>query len=156
MGFIIVLTPIVIGSWPVISAAVTAAAVGLGLNATNSVHGLVSQEQDTSEQVVEVELEDSQVLAESVASGKELVFTKDGITLRVTRDARGQCKICATGKGFAETELKRVAEEFSQKVSQSFIYNRTVTELKKHNFQTVNEDVTEDGTIRVHVRRWVE
>ena len=32
MGFIIVLTPIVIGSWPVISAAVTAAAVGLGLN----------------------------------------------------------------------------------------------------------------------------
>jgi hypothetical protein len=155
MGFIIVLTPVIIGSWPIISAAVTAAAVGLGLNAANSAHELVSQQQD-NEQIVEVELDGSEVLVEGVAAGNEMVFTKDGITLRVSRDARGRCKICATGKGFAETELKRVAEEFSQKVSQSFIYNRTVTELKKHNFQTVNEDVTEDGTIRVHVRRWVD
>ena len=154
MGVVIILTPVVIGSWPVIAAAVTAAAAGLGLNVSEKVREGLYEEERAAEQQVEVELEDSQVLAENVASGKELVLTKDGITLRVTRDARGLCKICASGKGHTQTELKQIAKEFSQKVSQCFIYNRTVTELKKHNFQTVNEDVTEDGTIRVHVRRW--
>lgn len=156
MGIVIILTPIVIGSWPIISAAVTAAAAGLGLNVSEKIRQSLHEVESTSEQVVEVELENSQILAESVASGKELVLTKDGITLRVMRDVRGQCKICASGKGYTETELKLVAEEFSQKVSQCFIYNRTVTELKKHNFQTINEEVTEDGTIRVHVRRWMD
>ena len=154
MGVVIILTPVVIGSWPVIAAAVTAAAAGLGLNVGKKVSEALQEEQQITDQQVEVELEDSQVLAESAASGKELVLAKDGITLKVTRDARGRCKICASGKGYAETELKQMAEQFSQKVSQCFIYNRTVTELKKHNFQTVNEEVAEDGTIRVHVRRW--
>ena len=154
MGVIIILTPVVIGSWPVIAAAVTAAAAGLGLNVSEKVREGLHEEERAAEQQVEVELEDSQVLSESVASGKELVLTKDGITLKVTRDARGLCKICASGKGYSQTELKQTAEQFSQKVSQCFIYNRTVTELKKHDFQMVNEDVTEDGTIRVHVRRW--
>lgn len=156
MGVVIILTPVVIGSWPVIAAAVTAAAAGLGLNVSEKVREGLREEERVTEQQVEVQLEDSQVLAESVASGKEMVLTKDGITLKVTRDARGHCKICASGKGYSQTELKQMAEQFSQKVSQCFIYNRTVTELKKHNFQTVNEDVTEDGTIRVHVRRWVD
>jgi hypothetical protein len=156
MGVVIILTPIVIGSWPVIAAAVTAAAAGFGLNVSEKVREGLHEEARVNEQQVEVELEDSQVLAESVASGKELVLTKDGITLKVTRDARSQCKICASGKGYSQTELKQKAEQFSQKVSQCFIYNRTVTELKKHNFQTVNEEIAEDGTIRVHVRRWVD
>jgi len=154
MGVVIVLTPVVIGSWPVIAAAVTAAAAGLGLNVSEKVKEALQEEQQTNEQQVEVQLEDSQVLADSVASGKELVLTKDNITLKVTRDARGECKICASGQGYTQAELKQIAEQFSQKVSQCFIYNRTITELKRHNFQTVDEDVTEDGTIRVHVRRW--
>lgn len=156
MGVVIILTPVIIGSWPVITAAVTAAAAGLGLNVSEKVRESLKKNQNASEKVVEVELEESQVLAENVASGKELFLTKDDITIRVTRDARGHCKICANGKGHSQTEIKRIAEEFSQKVSQCFVYNRTITELKKHNFQTVNEDVTEDGTIRVHVRRWTD
>ena len=37
MSTVIILTPIIIGSWPVISAAVTAAAVGLGMNIKETV-----------------------------------------------------------------------------------------------------------------------
>lgn len=156
MGVIIVLTPVVIGSWPVITAAVTAAAAGLGLNVSEKVRQSLRENGAVGEANVEVELEKSQVLAENVASGKELVLTSGDIQLRITRDARGRCKVCASGKGHTQAELKQIAEAFSMKVSQCFIYNRTVTELKKHNFQTVNEDVAEDGTIRVHVRRWVD
>ena len=83
-------------------------------------------------------------------------MTKDGVTLKVTRDARGQCKVCAEGIGHSKAELKRTAEEFTQKLTQCFVYHRTVSELKNKNFQMVNEEVAEDGTIRVHVRRWVD
>lgn len=156
MGVVIILTPVVIGSWPVIAAAVTAAAAGLGLNVTEKIRESLEESEPVTEQNVEVELDQSEILAEGLASGKELVLTKDNITLRVTRDARGQCKICASGKGYTAAQLKNTAEEFSMKVSQCFVYNRTITELKRHDFQMVNEDVAEDGTIRVHVRRWVD
>lgn len=156
MSTIIILTPIIIGSWPAISAAVMAAAVGLGLNLKEQVQEELQATDVTNEQVVEVELESSEILGSQIASGKEMVLTKDGITLRVTRDERGQCKICAEGKGYNKVELKLFAEEFAQKVTQCFVYHRTVTELKNKDFQMINEEVTEDGTIRVHVRRWVQ
>ena len=156
MSTIVILTPVIIGSWPVISAAVTAAAVGLGLNVKEKVQEICQEIGVDENQSVEVELENSEVLTGQVASGKEMVLTKDGITLRVSRDARGHCKICAEGKGYSKTELKRFAKEFSEKLTQSFVYHRTVTELKNKNFQMVNEELMEDGTIRVHVRRWTD
>lgn len=156
MSTVIILTPIIIGSWPVISAAVAAAAVGLGLNVKEKLHEACQETVVENDQVVEVELENSEILASQVASGKEIVLTKDGVMLRVTRDARGHCKVCAEGKGYSKTELKQFAEEFMQKLTQCFVYHRTVSELKDKNFQMINEEVAEDGTIRVHVRRWVK
>lgn len=156
MSTVIILTPIIIGSWPIITAAVAAAAAGLGMTVNEALKEACQENQVDTNQAVEVELENSEVLASQVASGKELVLTKDGVTIKVTRDARGQCKICAEGAGYSKVELKRLAEEFSQKLTQSFVYHRTVSELKNKNFQMVNEEVTEDGTIRVHVRRWVD
>ena len=156
MSTIIILSPIIIGGWPIITAAVTAAAVGLGLNVQEKV---MEENQVEVAGVVEVEVEtsNSEVLTESVASGKELVLTSaEGIVLRVTRDERGQCKVCAYGKGFSKAELKMHAEQFMQKLVQCYAYNRTVTELKNKEFQMINEEVMEDGSIRLHVRRWVD
>lgn len=156
MSTIIILTPVIIGSWPAISAAIAAAAIGIGLSVKEEVQESCQEVEVDTNQVVEVELDNSEVLASQVASGKTMVLTKDGITLRITRDERGQCKICAEGKGYSKIELKQFAEEFGQKVTQCFIYNRTVSELKNKDFQMINEEVMDDGTIRVHVRRWVE
>ena len=156
MSTVIILAPVIIGSWPVIAAAATAAAAGLGLTAKESLREACQENEVDTNQTVEVELENSEILASQVASGKELVMTKDGVTLKVTRDARGQCKVCAEGTGHSKAELKRTAEEFTQKLTQCFVYHRTVSELKNKNFQMINEEVAEDGTIRVHVRRWVE
>lgn len=156
MSTIIILSPIIIGGWPVITAAVAAAAVGLGLNVKDEVEEQVGVEVENAVEV-EVDVDNSSVLKESVASGKELVLTsQEGIVLRVTRDERGQCKVCAYGKGFSKAELKLYAERFMQKLVQCYAYNRTVTELKNKEFQMVNEEVTEDGSIRIHVRRWVD
>jgi hypothetical protein len=157
MSTVIILTPVIIGGWPLITAAVAAAAAGLGMSVKESLQEALQENAvDNTNQGVEVELENSEVLASQVASGKELVLTKDGLTIRVSRDERGQCKICAEGIGHSKAELKQLAEEFTQKLTQCFVYHRTVSELKNKDFQVVNEDVTEDGTIRVHVRRWVD
>jgi hypothetical protein len=154
MSTIIILSPVIIAGWPAITAAVAAAAVGLGLNVKGKVQ---EQNQVKVEGAVEVEVNvaNSEVLTENVAAGNELVLTsKEGIVLRVTRDDRGHCKVCAYGKGFSKTELKAYAEEFMQKLVQCYAYNRTVTELKNKEFQMINEEVMEDGSIRLHVRRW--
>ena len=155
MSAIIILTPVVIASWPAIAAAVAGAASAVGL----MVGGVVKESgkeavKEESGQQVEVELADSEVLAKDLACDKEIVLTKGDIELRVSRDERGRCKVCAKGKGHSKAELKQLAEQFVQKMTQCFIYNRVASELKNKGFQMVNEEVMKDETIRIHVRKW--
>jgi len=156
MGAVLVLTPVIIGSWPVITAAVAGAASAMGLMVSESVKETVKEGQSDVQQSVELELSDSQVLAESMATDQEIVLTKETIELRVKRDERGRCSVCAKGTGHSEVELKQIAEEFTQKLTQCFVYDKVMRELKNKNFQVVNEEVTEDESIRIHVRRWMD
>jgi ABC-type transporter MlaC component len=156
MSTVLILTPVIIGSWPAITAAVAGAAAALGMAVTHSVKESVEQANAEVEQSVQVELAQSQILAQSIATGKEIVVTKDNVELRVSRDQRGRCVVCAKGLGYSKAELKQIAEEFTQKLTQCFTYNRVVSELKNKNFQIVNEEVTEDESVRINVRRWVD
>jgi Protein of unknown function (DUF1257) len=155
MSAIIILTPVVIASWPAIAAAVTGAASAVGLMVGGIVKESVKEAvKEEAGQQVEVELTDSEVLAKDLACEKEIVLTKGDIELRVSRDERGRCKVCAKGKGHSKAELKQLAEQFVQKMTQCFIYNRVASELKNKGFQMVNEEVMKDETIRIHVRKW--
>ena len=157
MSAIIILTPIIIASWPAITAAVAGAASAIGLAARQAVKDSVKDlERQKAEEVqqVEVELADSSVLSKNLAGEKEIVLTKGGIELRVSSDERGRCRVCAKGKGHSQQELKQLAEQFTQKMTQCFIYNRVASELKNKGFQVVNEEVMKDDAIRIHVRRW--
>jgi hypothetical protein len=156
MGAVLILTPVIIGSWPAITAAVAGAAAAMGLMVSESVKETVKESQGDTEQTVELELSDSEVLAESMATGQEIVLTKGTIELRVKRDERGRCSVCAKGTGHSEIELKKIAEEFTQKLTQCFVYDKVMRELKSKDFQVVNEDVSEDESIRIHVRRWMD
>jgi hypothetical protein len=156
MGVVMILAPVVVGSWPVISAAVAAAAAGLGLTVAQEVaeDNKTLQQETTSS--YEMDIDNSSIGAGQLVSGKSIVLDKNGITLRVTRTERGQLKVHASGKGHSQMELKSMADEFVRKVNQCFIYNRTVTELKNKQFQMVNEEILQDGTIRLQVRQWVD
>lgn len=156
MSAILVLTPVVIGSWPVITAAVAGAAAAMGLVVKESIKEIAKESQSNVEQNVEFELSDSKVLAESMATDQEIVLTKGSINLCVKRDERGRCSVCARGVGHSEAELKQIAEEFAQKLTQCFVYDKVVRELKNKEFQVVNEEVMEDESIRIHVRRWMD
>jgi hypothetical protein len=159
MGAIIVLTPVLIAAWPAIAAAVAGAASAVGLvvgGAVKNAEKNALHQEEKGEQTVEIELADSNVLAKDLAREKEIVLTKGDIELRVSRDERGRCKVHAKGKGHSHAELKQLTEQFVQKMTQCFIYNRVASELKSKGFQMVNEEVMEDQTIRMHVRRWEE
>jgi hypothetical protein len=75
---------------------------------------------------VEVELAESEVLAQSLATNQQIVLNRGDIKIVVERDARGRCKVCASGKGHGKAELKQVAEEFTQKLTQCFVYNKVM------------------------------
>ena len=156
MSTVVILTPIIISSWPAITAAVAGAAAGLGLMVKETVKEAVEETEVNVEQSVEVELADSEVLAENLATGKEIVLTKADLEIRVGRDERGRCTVCASGKGKSKVELKQIADDFAQKMTQCFVYNRVMSEVKSRNFQVVNEEVMDDESVRIHVRRWVD
>jgi hypothetical protein len=157
MSAVIVLTPVIIAAWPAITAAALGAASAVGLMVGQTVKEEIknaANQEVNAEQKVEIELSESEILTKGIAREKEIVLTKGDIELRVSRDARGRCKVCAKGKGHSEQELKQLAEQFVQKMTQCFIYNRVASELKNKGFQMVNEEVMDDQTIRMHVRRW--
>lgn len=158
MSTVLILAPVIIGGgWPAISVAVAGAAAALGFTLQKTAQE-TEQKAETQQgvQSVELELAESEALAQNLATGQQIILTKGDIRIVIERDARGHCKVCASGKGHSKTELKEVAEEFTQKLTQCFIYNKVMKELKSKNFQVVNEEVTQDQSIRINVRRWVD
>jgi ABC-type transporter MlaC component len=158
MSTVVILTPVLISSWPVIAAAASAAAAGLGLTVAKTVENIREVDRNLeamNDNSVEIELDHSNT-ASNLSAGSEMVMEKDGMKIIIKRDNRGRCSVCAEGRGFSKAQLKHAAEEFTQKFTQCYAYHRTVTELKNKNFQMLSEEVEQDGSIKIHVRRWVD
>jgi len=159
MSVVLVLTPVVIGGWPVITAAVAGAAAAMGLAVSRSAKDYVEaavEDQVAAENQVEVELAESEVLAESMVENEEIVLTKGNVELRVRRDENGRCTVCAEGLGHTKAELKALAEEVGQRMAQCVGYNRGMSEVKARGFNVVNEEQMQDDSVRIHVRRYEE
>ena len=157
MSAVIIMAPVVVAAWPVISAAVVGAVGAMGYAAVNSAAEAAEAAQNSiAERVnsVDIEIENSEIAAENMAREEELVFTKDDVTVTFRRDIRGKLKICVTGKNRPDSELERIGTEISQKVTQQYIYNRVVSELKSSDFNIVDQEVTEDETIKIQIRNW--
>ena len=152
MSAIIVFAPAIIAGWPAITAAVAGAAAALGLAVAQGVEEKI---EDTVENSVEVAVENSELLAEGMATGEQMVLTKGDVVIRVFRDERGQCRVCVTGKGHANDELKALGEEVVQKVTQMFVYNRLMIGMRAKGFTVIQEAIDEDDSVRIHVRRQV-
>ena len=152
MSAICVLTPVVIGGWPIISAAVAGAAAALGLSLRKE-SGAAKASSVENEERVEVEVANSEIVAENLAAGEEMVLEQGGIRARVYRDERGRCAICVEGEGRTDQELRAFGEKLAGRITQMFVYNKVMTELKGRGFAIVDEKIDDDETVRLHVRR---
>ena len=159
INVVLVLTPLIVGGgWTAISAAAAGAAVALGLTVRATAKEEIAAVKEEAEvrNAVEVEVKNSEVL-QNVATEQQIVCqAKNGVEVRVKRDARGRCVVCASGKGKTKTELRAFAERFMEKMTQCFIYNRVMTELKAKGYQVMSEERAKDETVSIRVRRWEE
>jgi hypothetical protein len=153
MSTVLVVAPLIITHWPVITAAVMATVGTMGFSVVNG------PDQDRRRQAsgltrAEIEVEDAEILAEAGSTAEELVVERDGVLAVFSRDARGALKVCMEGRNCSKGELKRIGEELIGRVTQQYVYHRVVTELKDRNMAIVNEEVTADSSVRIRVRNW--
>jgi hypothetical protein len=150
MSAVVVVTPLVIASWPVITSAITAAIGTLGFSI---VQGNANVRAATRTRTrAEIDVEDSEILADAGGLQEELVVERDGLRAVFTRDERGALKLCLEGEGFSKSQLREIGEELIGRVTQQFVYHRVMTELKERRMNVVEEEMTEERTIKIRVR----
>jgi hypothetical protein len=153
MSTVMVVAPIIIANWPAITAAVVAGVSAMGFAAVqqgdtslrSSVSGVTREE---------IDVDESEVLEAAAGTAESIVVERDGIRAIFSRDARGALKVCMEGHGLSKSELRRLGEEMIGRVTQQYAYHRIVTELNQRNMTIVDEQVTQDQTVKIRVRNW--
>jgi hypothetical protein len=152
MSSVLVVAPLVVASWPLLSAAITAAVSTMGFAAAQNREGVHILQATDPKIRAEIELEDSEILAGTGATGEQMVVERDGIRAVFSRDARGALKLCVEGSGQSKAELKRIGEALVGRVTQQYAYHRLVSELKERQMTILQERVGEDQAIHIRVR----
>jgi Protein of unknown function (DUF1257) len=153
MSTVMVVAPIIIANWPAITAAVVAGVSAMGFAAVQQ-GGTELRSNVSGVTREEIEVEDSDVLDAAAGTAEEIVVERDGIRAIFSRDARGALKVCMEGHGLSKAELRRLGEEMIGRVTQQYAYHRIVTELQQRNMTIVDEQVTQDQTVKIRVRNW--
>ena len=150
MSSVVVITPLVIAGWPVISAAVTAAVASMGFSVVRAAAAqpAVAAAKGEGRNKVDIELDESEILASSV-SNEQIVVER---CATFSRDERGALKLCMEGESHSKADLKRIGEDLVNRVTQQFVYHRVVSELKQRNMTIVDEQVAADRTVKIRVR----
>jgi hypothetical protein len=152
MSSVVVVTPLVVAAWPVLTAAITAAVGTLGFAVAQENTSLNRRRIVDTRNRAEIELEESEILAGTAGSGAELVVERDGIRAVFSRDARGALKLCLEGHGLSKPELKRLGEQIAGRVTQQYAYHRVLSELKERHMNVIDQHVGADQSITIRVR----
>ncbi len=138
------------------SAVVAAAATSLGYTVVADVLDNVKTESTTTKTVQRVELEiaNTELVTDQLGRDQHIVVTRDGVTVKFSRDARGRAQVCVNGVGETEETLRAVGEELSQRVVQQYVYQRLIDECRSRQYLVVEEEVEADKSIRLKVRHW--
>jgi hypothetical protein len=152
MSAVVVVTPLVIASWPVITAAISAAIGTMGFSVVQQNEQTQASTRVRARTRAEIDVEDSEILAETAGLHEQIVVERDGLRAVFSRDERGALKLCMEGEGFSKSQLREIGEELIGRVTQQFVYHRVMTELKERRMNVVEEEVSEDRTIKIRVR----
>ena len=152
MSTVVVLAPIIIANWPMITAAVGAAVGTMGFAMVRKEEAVTQRAATKTRE--EIEVDNSEILPSTTGAEEEIVVEREGVRAVFTRDARGALRVCMEGTGHSRSELRRMGQELVDRVTQQYVYHRVVTELKARNMTIVDEEVTEDRTVKIRVRSW--
>jgi hypothetical protein len=149
-----VLAPAVVAGWPILCGAI-AAAGSLGYRALKCDSAVSCADQSQTQNWVDIPIEDSQVVADSMARESEFVIRNDDVVATFRRSADGRCTVHVAGDNKTESELAAVGRDLVGRVTQQYAYNKVISELKAQGFSVTNEEITNDQTIRIRVTKFV-
>ena len=150
MSGIVVVSPLLLAA-PVVMAAATAAASSLGFTICS---GRVDELRETSEEdtVVGFDVTEASGLKELLQQQGPLALKRPDALVLIREKGSG---VHMEVRGRApEVELETVGRELLQSINQHYAYDRVMSDLKSRGFESLEEEVEEDGTIRLKLRRW--
>jgi hypothetical protein len=100
-----------------------------------------------------LEIPRSEVVTSQLGRDQRISVTREGVTVTFSRDPRGKAALCVTGAGEQET-LRALGEELSRAVVQHYVYQKLLDEMRARGFVVVEEETSEDRSIRLKVRHW--
>jgi len=140
--------------WPTLCAVAVSVMTSVGFAAVNSEEKV--KEDVAEETKVELKLANSEEVGNALGRDEELVFVKDGLTVRFSRNVRGQLKVCVEGAGYSKEDLEAFGQELAGRVVQQFAYRRIMEEMQKGNMNIVEQSVDEEQNIHIRLRSWEE
>ncbi len=151
MSSVCVLTPVIVGAWPAVAAAVASVAVSMGMSIVlpEELHGF-----DTTRERKKVitEVPNSDVLAEELGINEKISMVQGDTLIEISREAEGSIRVCVTGETLSKSELAKLGDQVAGRIVQQFAYHRLMEELKNRNYTIVEESVERDNSIQVRVR----
>lgn len=100
---------------------------------------------------VDLCLDNASEVTEGLAVGQSVSFSRADLKVVFFQDAEGQTHVRVSGRK-SKTELEELGQALARKLVQQYAYHRLVTEMKARNMNVVEEEVEEDGTVRMRVR----
>jgi len=162
LGALYIVTPTVGWAAPLVWPIILAAAGALGYKhltdaaaSTNTTEKLTGAVQGTRTFELKLDMELTDVVAEDLRRDQTLTFTRDDITIYVSRDLRGKFSIRVSGPDSKSyRELEGLGREFMGVILQQFAYNKMAEEMERRGANVVGEEVNENGDIVLKLRRW--
>ena len=128
-----------------VAAAAVAAAGSIGLKVDDTANAAASANS------VDIRLNNASEAAAGMSAGQSLRFSGDGVAVEFFIDENGRASVRASGRG-SEEELRALGETMAKRIVQQYAYHRVVTEMRERNMNIVEEEIEEDGTVRMRVR----
>jgi hypothetical protein len=153
MSACVIITPIVIANWPMIMSAISSAAAASGFNLAPDSTQWQEEEVTPQHNQLDLKMKNVQDVQGSMGRDEKIVVERDGVRVIFSRDGRGHFKTCVEGKR-SKAELEAIGQELGERVVQQYVYQRVAQELEAQGFVTLDEEQTEDQTIRLRVRRY--
>ena len=154
MSTVLVVTPIFIASWPAVSAAVTAAVATMGFTITGMTPSARVLQPTRNRHAKKSKWRIAKSSRMRLAPMQKSLSNVMEIRATFSRDARGGLRLCMEGKGMSKSQLRELGEELLGRVTQQYAYHRIVTELKERNMTIVDEQMTEEQSVKIRVRNW--
>ncbi|OGF68181.1 MAG: hypothetical protein A2Y62_05305 [Candidatus Fischerbacteria bacterium RBG_13_37_8] len=152
MSIEFVIVPVVVAAWPAFMASAAAAAAALGFRCIKAKENV--EEKTQAQTSVEVELQESEFLADKLKGTDSIVMQKEDITITFYVNTMKKFVMHISGENKSRQELETAGKEVYNKIKQAYAYSKVTTELKKKGFVVSQEDITPQGSIRLKLTKY--